>query len=253
MGNLSYSAIKTIIFLDIKNFFREFQFNIIGPLVSSLIFVLILSLFDIYFLESKSNYVSFLIPGITIMLVMQSGFNHLSEVIISMKQIGSFNDYLSSPVSRIEIYLSFLLSSIFVCLIVGITNLLFMYFIEDFYIYNFFRFIYYLIIISIISSSLGALTGFLSNSWDTQSFISTFLIAPVSFLSGTFFSINSINVKWHFVMHYNPFYFITHNFRTSFTYQDNALYHNDLFIFLFTSIIVIFSLIIYQRGYRVIY
>ena len=108
MSNISYSAIKTIIFYDIKFFFKEFQFNIISPLVNTLIFIFIIFSINKHyiFVPEPDSYINFLIPGMIIMVVMQSSFSHISEVIISMKQIGSFNDYLVSPINRIEILLS---------------------------------------------------------------------------------------------------------------------------------------------------
>ena len=127
MSNFSYFAIKTIIFREIKNFFNEFQYNIIAPLINTLLLVFILStinnLYNVGFL--KDSYMFFLIPGIIMTVVMQTSFSHLSQVIISMKQIGSFDDYLISPISREEIFLSFLISSIFVCLIVALINIFF--------------------------------------------------------------------------------------------------------------------------------
>ena len=96
MSNISYFAIKTIFIYEVKDFFKEFQFNIVAPLINTLLFVIILSTIESYYSipSDGSSYLNFLVPGIIIMVVMQASFNHLSEVIIAMKQIGSFNDYL---------------------------------------------------------------------------------------------------------------------------------------------------------------
>ena len=125
MSNISYFAIKTIFIYEVKDFFKEFQFNIVAPLINTLLFVIILTTIESYYgiPSDGDSYLNFLIPGIIMMVVMQSSFNHLSEVIIAMKQIGSFNDYLISPISRVELFISFLLSSVFVCLIIGYLNL----------------------------------------------------------------------------------------------------------------------------------
>ena len=118
MSNISYFAIKTIFIYEVKDFFKEFQFNIVAPLINTLLFVIILSTIESYYSipSDGGSYLNFLVPGIIIMVVMQASFNHLSEVIISMKQIGSFNDYLMSPISRIEIFFSLILSSL-VCVL----------------------------------------------------------------------------------------------------------------------------------------
>ena len=124
MSNISYFAIKTILIYEVKDFFKEFQFNIVAPLINTLLFVIILSTIESYYSipSEGGSYLNFLIPGIIIMVVMQASFNHLSEVIIAMKQIGSFNDYLMSPISRIEIFFSLILSSLVVCVFIGMIN-----------------------------------------------------------------------------------------------------------------------------------
>ena len=253
MSNISYSAIKTIIIFEIRDFFKEFQFNIIAPLISTLLFVFILSTIQNYYSIkiNENSYMNFLVPGVVMMVVIQTSFNHLSEILISMKQIGSFNDYLISPISRIEIFISFILSSIFVCLIVGIINLLILTFFTNFDEVNYFNLFYYLVLTIIIFSSLGALTGFLSFTWDVQSTVSNFFIVPISFFSGTFFSINSLDVKWHFIFNCNPFYFLVNGFRGAFN-NKNLNLENELYILILTFIIFFITLFIFQKGYKVI-
>ena len=114
MSNISYYAIKTITLQKIKEFFSEFQYTIIAPLVSTIIFVVLLSTINNYYVldNHENNYLEFVVPGIVIMVVMQTSYQNISESLIFMKQIGSFNDYLISPISRIEILISFLDKSI---------------------------------------------------------------------------------------------------------------------------------------------
>ena len=254
-SNLSYFAIKTIVIHEIKNFFLEYQFNIIAPLINTILFVFIVSTINKYysFHGDEDSYLNFFIPGMIIVVVIQTSFNHLSEVIISMKQSGSFNDYLSSPISRIEIFFSFLLSSLFVCTFVGLINLTVLSFFTDFQFFKYFNLFYYLIISVTIFSSIGAIIGFLSFTWDVQSSVSNFFIIPVTFLSGTFFSIESINENWQFFLKYNPFYYLVNGFRSSFIdgYEINMI--NNLFILVVLVISLFSSIYIFKKGYRVIF
>ena len=253
MSNISYSAIRTILFYEIKIFFREFQFNIIAPLISTCLFVFILYTVQHYYSTDtqEGSYMNFLIPGIIIMLVIQTSYNHLSEVIISMKQCGSFNDYLTSPISRSEIFISFILSSIVVCLFVGLLNLILLSFFADFSNINYFNMFFYLILTIVIFSSIGASVGFISFTWDFKSSISDFFITPLSFLSGTVFSINVIEAKWKFIFDYNPIYYLVKGFRNSFN-DYNFNFFQDLALFLFTFIFFIISLLIFKKGYKVV-
>ena len=254
MSNVSYSAIKTIIFFEIKDYFKEFQFNVLSPLISTLLFVFIFTAVNKYysFNASENSYINFLIPGMIMIVIIQTSFNHLSEVLIRMKQNGSFNDYLISPISRIEIFFSFLFSSIFVCLVVAFLNLFALSFFTHFENINYVLFGYYIILCAVIFSSIGALTGFLSFTWDVQSAVSNFFILPISFFSGTFFSINSVDKNLQFIFQYNPFYYLVGGFRNSFYDNIQINIYQELFVLFTVFFILSLTILIFKKGYRVI-
>jgi ABC-2 type transport system permease protein len=164
-----------------------------------------------------------------------------------MKQNGSFNDYLVSPISRIEIFFSFLLSSVFVCLVVAFLNLFALSFFTQFENINYILFAYYIILCAVIFSSIGALTGFLSFTWDVQSTVSNFFILPISFFSGTFFSINSIDEKLQFIFQYNPFYHLVKGFRNSFYSNIQINIYHELYILLIFFFIISLSILIFKK------
>ena len=254
MSNLSYNAIKTISYQKIREFFSEFQYTIISPLVSTIIFVVILSTISNYYsLDVKGNYLNFVVPGIIIMTVMQVSYQNISESLIFMKQIGSFNDYLMSPISRTEILFSLLIASLFIGIFTGLVNIIVLTFFVKFYSFNFFFIIYYLFLTSLIFSSIGSIIGFLFFTWDIQSSISNFIIVPISFLSGTFFSIHVIDPKWMFLFKINPFYYLVNKFRLSFYDEYYISIKEESFLFFFSLIFLIISIFIYKKGYRTIY
>ena len=254
MSNLSYYAIKTIFFQKIREFFSEFQYTIISPLISTVIFVVILrTIRNYYSLDENGNYLNFVVPGIIIMTVMQVSYQNISESLIFMKQIGSFNDYLMSPISRTEILLSMLTASIFVGIFTGLSNIIVLTFFVKFHSFNFFFIIYYLFLTSLIFSSIGSIIGFLFFTWDIQSSISNFIIVPISFLSGTFFSIYAIDPKWMFLFKINPFYYLVNKFRLSFYDEYYINIKEESFLFFFSIIFLIMSVFIYKKGYRTIY
>lgn len=254
MSNLSYYAINTIFFQKIREFFSEFQSTIISPLVSTIIFVVILSTVRNYYsLDEKGNYLNFVVPGIIIMTVMQVSYQNISESLIFMKQIGSFNDYLMSPMSRTEILISLLIASIFIGLFTGLVNIIVLTFFVKFYSFNFLMIFYYLFLTSLIFSSIGSIIGFLFFTWDIQSSISNFIVVPISFLSGTFFSIHGIDPKWMFLFKINPFYYLVNKFRLSFYDEYYINIKEELFLFFFSIIFLIMSIFIYKKGYKTIY
>ena len=198
MSNISYYGMKTIVLMKLSIFIKEFQYSIISPIISSIIYIVILgTIIEFYGLRnSSSSFMNFIIPGIIIMIVIQETFANISETLIHMKQIGSFNDILMSPISRIEIALSLIIVSLLIGLIISIINLIVISLFFEIYFYNIYRVIYYLSITSIIFGSLGSIIGFLSYTWDSQQSFFNFMIVPISLLSGTFFSVTAVESEW---------------------------------------------------------
>ena len=253
MGNVSYYAIKTIFYYKIKEFFFEFQYTIISPLISIFVFFGIITILsDNFIFSNDTDYSKFVIPGFIIMIVMQTSYNNISENLITMKQVGSFYDYLISPISRTEILFSLIISNIFMSLFLASISMLFFSFFVSFNSINYFSFLYYLFITSIIFTSFGSIIGFLFFTWDIQQAISNFIIVPISLLSGTFFSLDVVNKKWIFLFEYNPFYLIVKNFRNSFDEILFISYKTELYIFFITFLFLSVAIFVFKKGYKVI-
>ena len=117
-------AIYTIVKFRIREFFNEFNYSILGPLISNFLFIIVFSAIDKYYETSQINlnFIEFLVPGLIIMTVAQESFDNPSVSIINIKQIGSFDDFLLAPISRIEIFISYIFSQIIIGLILGSIN-----------------------------------------------------------------------------------------------------------------------------------
>ena len=254
MGNFSFYAIITIIQFRIKEYFSEYHYSIIAPLINTILFVIIFSTIDSYYAlkMNEQSFIEFLIPGLILMTVVQESYDNSSVTLVNMKQIGSFNDFLTAPISRIEIFLSFVISSIIIGVFLGFINYLVLSLFINLEIIQIKYFLYYLTIAIIFFSSLGCLIGFLSYTWDTQSTISNFFVTPINLLSGTFFSINVLPDSLKFLFVYNPYYYIVNNFRSSFYNRFEFDFYINISVFCFVLISLFFTAFIFFKGFKVI-
>ena len=101
-------------------------------------------------------------------------------------------------------------------------------------------------------SSIGALIGFISFSWDIQSATTNFFIVPISLCSGSFFSIDSLDKQFQFILVYNPFYYLINGFRSAFYDNYELKIFSELFILIVVLSIFLISLYIFKKGYKVI-
>ena len=251
---INVSAILTIVKFRIREFFLEYHYSILGPLISNLLFVIIFSTIDRFYSLSDGNisFIQFLIPGLIVMVVAQESFDNPSASIINSKQIGSFDDLLLAPISRFEIFIAYVLSQIFNGLLLAVTNFIILSYFISFNYFSFFSFFYYLTLVIIFFSSIGSVIGFLAYRWDTQSTVSNFFVSPINFMSGTFFSINSLPDNLKGILLYNPYYYIITYFRDSFYIKSEIQYYNNFMLFIFISLIFCISGYIFYRGYNVI-
>ena len=168
------------------------------------------------------------------------------------RSIGSFDDFLTAPISRVEIFLAYIFSQIIIGLILGSINFIILSFFISYNYFSLFSFLYYLTIVVIFFSSFGSVVGFLSYRWDTQSTVSNFFISPINFLSGIFFSIENLPEYLRIMLIYNPYYYMITYFRNSFYTITDINYFINFMVFIFVFIFFIISGYIFYKGYNVI-
>ena len=250
----NFFAIFTIVKFRIREFLHEYNYSILAPLISNLLFVIIFSTIDRYYSLSFGSitFIDFLVPGLIVMTVAQESFDNPSVSIINSKQIGSFDDFLLAPLSRVEIFIAYIISQIVIGLILGLINFVVLSYFISFNYFSIFSFVYYLTLVIIFFTSIGSVVGFLAYRWDTQSTVSNFFISPINFLSGTFFTINALPENLQVILLYNPYYYIISFFRDSFYIKTEMNLYLNFIIIVFISLIFFISGYIFYRGYNVI-
>ncbi len=251
---LNYSAIYSIIAFRLKEFIQEYHYSLLAPLTTNLLFILVFLTVESYYSLSidSGSFVQFIAPGLIIMIVTQESYDNSSATLIHMKQIGSLDDWLMAPIYRVEILLSLIFVSLIIGLVLALSNFLIFSFFIDIEIYNIFYFFYYLFIVIIFFSCLGCFVGLIFNSWDSQSTFSSFFVAPINFLSGTFFSINYLPETFKSILIYNPYYYVVMFFRNSFTEQFTFNLIENIFILVFIFISFTITSLIFFKGFKII-
>ena len=251
---INFFAIFTIVKFRIREFLFEYNYSILAPLISNLLFVIIFSTIDRYYSLSFGTitFIDFLVPGLIVMTVAQESFDNPSVSIINSKQIGSFDDFLLAPLTRVEIFIAYIISQIVIGLILGLINFVVLSYFISFSYFSIFSFVYYLTLVIIFFTSIGSVVGFLAYRWDTQSTVSNFFISPINFLSGTFFTVNALPEKLQVILLYNPYYYLISFFRDSFYIKTEINLYLNCIIIVFISLIFLISGYIFYRGYNVI-
>ena len=200
-------------------FLRVYHQTIIAPIVSAMIF---LSIFSLSIGSHKPNinnipFLDFMGYGIIMMSMIQNAFANSSSSLIMSKVLGYIIDLIMPPLRGIEIVIAYSIGSVIRAVMVGVGVTIAMIPFVNFHIYHPVLLVFFVLASCVFMAKLGIVAGLISNSFDQMAALTNYVIMPLSFLSGTFYSVKSLPWFLQYVNHVNPFFYIIDGFRYCFT------------------------------------
>ena len=228
--------------------------TVVSPLVTSLLFLMVLSL-------AIGNdrgevlgfpFITFLAPGLIAMQVIQQGFSHSSSSLIIGKIQGNLVDILYAPLTALEITLAINLAACTRSLMIALVSIIVFSFLIDLAFYNFFYIFIFTFLGSFILSSLGIIIGLWAEKFDHLASATNFIIVPLSFLSGTFYSIERLPDILKRVSEINPFFYIIDGFRYGFLgTSDGSIKFGLFYLVVLTFFIWFVAFMLFRKGYKI--
>ncbi len=161
-------------------------------------------------------YFDFLIPGLVMMAMLQNAFANTSSSLIASKVMNVHVFLLMSPISAMEVTLAFLAAAVVRALIVAVVLLLVLIPFADVHLVHVWMILLYGICGSIIMGGFGMMAGMWAKRFDDMATITNFIIMPLTFLSGVFYSVHQLPAFWQQVNRANPFFYLIDGFRYGF-------------------------------------
>ena len=228
--------------------------TIISPLVTSLLFLLVLSLAIGNNREEVLGFpfITFLAPGLIAMQVIQQAFSHSSSSIMIGKIQGNIVDILYAPLTAGEITLALNLAACTRSVIIAFVSIIIFSFIVELEYYDFSYIFIFTFLGAFILSSIGIIIGLWAEKFDHMASATNFIIVPLSFLSGTFYSINRLPEFLKNVSEMNPFFYIIDGFRYGFLgTSDGSIQFGLLYLFILSCITWFAAYILFKKGYKI--
>ncbi|MFQ5355014.1 MAG: ABC transporter permease [Mariprofundaceae bacterium] len=211
-------GIWTLFVRETRRFMNVKMQTIVAPALTAILYLLIFR----YAMGDRSvpgldvDYFSFLIPGLIMMSMLQNAFANTSSSMIVGKVMNVHIYLLMAPLSAFEVVGAFLAAAIVRALIVA-TVLLAVLAPFATLAFNHLGLIFlYGICGSILMGGLGLIAGMWSDKFDDMALINNFVIMPLTFLSGVFYSVKQLPPFWQDVNHFNPFFYLIDGFRYGF-------------------------------------
>jgi len=255
-GHVNWIGFWTLYKKEILRFFKVAIQTIISPLVTSLLFLMVLSL-------SIGNdrggalgfpFITFLAPGLIAMQIIQQGFSHTSSSIMIGKIQGNIVDVLYAPLSPSEVTLATILAAVTRSIIIAAFSIIVFSFIIDLQFYNFYYIFLFTFLGSFILGSIGFTVGLWAEKFDNMASATNFIIIPLSFLSGTFYSIEKLPDILQKVSQWNPFFYIIDGFRYGFLgVSDGSLKFGVVYLTILAFLSWYIAYILFKKGYKIKY
>ena len=228
--------------------------TLLGPILTSILFLVVISL---AIGDERSDvlgvpYIEFLANGLIMMQVIQQSFSHSSSSLMMSKMMGTIIDIVNSPLSAAEVTLAISLAATTRSVMIGIVSTLIFYVLVDLEIKNLSAIIFYTFISSFILGTLGIIAGLWAEKFDHMASVTNFIIIPLSFLSGTFYTIQNLPQFLQLVSKCNPFFYMIDGFRYGFLEKsDGSLFIGSLYLIILAIILWFFTYLLYKKGYKI--
>jgi len=212
------SGFRTLFYKEILRFWKVAFQTVLAPVITALLYLTIFghALRGHVQVYPGVEYTSFLIPGLVMMSVLQNAFANSSSSLIQSKITGNLVFVLLPPLAAWEMFGAYVLASIVRGLAVGAG----VFVVTVWFIPVSFAAPFYIVAFAVLGSAilgtLGLIAGIWAEKFDQLAAFQNFLIMPLTFLSGVFYSTHTLPPVWREVSRLNPFFYMIDGFRYGF-------------------------------------
>jgi ABC-2 type transport system permease protein len=253
-GFINWIGFKSLWFKECNRFMTVWQQTLLSPLVSSLLFLSVLTL---ALGNEKSDvlgfsFISFLAPGLIAMSIITQSFSHSVSSLMIGKIQGNIVDMLYAPLSALEVSMAIILAALTRSFLIAIISITVFSLIVEIPISNIFYIGIFGFLSAFILGSLGFITGLWAEKFDHTATVANFIITPLSFLSGVFYSIEKLPEFFQIISRINPFFYMIDGFRYGFLGNSDGSINIGLSYLTILSIVMWYiAFYLYNKGYKI--
>jgi ABC-2 type transport system permease protein len=217
-GYSATAGLRTLFYKEVLRFHKVMTQTVAAPVLTSLLYLLVFS----HLMEGRArvypeiSYTSFLVPGLVMMSVLQNAFANSSSSLIQSKITGNIIFVLLPPLAYWEFFCGYVLAAVVRGLAVGLGVLLVTVPFADLSLAHPAWILAFAFGGSALLGALGLIAGIVADKIDQVAAFQNFLIMPLTFLSGVFYSIHSLPPAWQTLSHFNPFFYMIDGLRYGF-------------------------------------
>jgi ABC-2 type transport system permease protein len=219
VGVLALSGARALLYKEVLRFWKVGFQTVAAPVLTAILYLLIFGhvLADhVKVFDGAVGYTSFLIPGLVMMSVLQNAFANSASSLIQSKVMGSLIFVLLAPLSHWAWFAAYVGAAIVRGLVVGLGVFAATLWFAPWNMAQPLWALVFALLGAAMMGALGLIAGLWAEKFDQLAAFQNFVIMPMTFLSGVFYSIQSLPTFWQWLSHFNPFFYMIDGFRHGF-------------------------------------
>ncbi len=215
---INWVGLRTLYLREVRRFWKVGAQTVAAPVVTTLLYMLV---FVVALKGARpplhgTPFAEFVAPGLIMMAILQNAFANASSSLIQAKIMGTATDFLTPPLSPLELTIGFTLGAATRGVAVGLVTALCVLPFAKLGLANIALIVWFGLIASLLMGMMGVLAGLWSEKFDHLSAVQNFVVMPMTFLSGTFYLIDSLPEPFASISRFNPFFYLIDGFRAGF-------------------------------------
>lgn len=215
---VNWEGVKTLYLKEVRRFWKVGAQTVAAPVVTTLLYMLV---FVVALKGSRppidgTPFAEFVAPGLIMMAILNNAFANASSSLIQAKIMGTATDFLTPPLSPLELTIGFALGAATRGIAVGLVTAVCVMPFAKLGIVNLALILWFGLIASLLMGMMGVLAGLWAEKFDQLAAVQNFLIMPMTFLSGTFYLVDALPEPFATISHFNPIFYMIDGFRAGF-------------------------------------
>ena len=239
-GRVNWMGLWTLYKKEVQRFMKIMPQTLLAPMITNLLYLIV---FVFAFSERRASgagatdFVAFLVPGLIMLGILNNAAANSSSSIMTGKMMGSINDVLMPPISSTEMALGYIGGAATRGILVAISTMIGLAICVPFFGLSelsvvrpthVWAILYFGISASFLMGMVGVLSGLWAEKFDQLSVVNNFIIMPMSFLSGTFYTLDVLPAAFQKISQFNPMFYLIDGFRYGFTGQGDP--HGNIMV-----------------------
>jgi ABC-2 type transport system permease protein len=256
---VNWTGATTLYLKEVRRFWKVGMQTLIAPVVTTVLYLMVFSVATQGARPPVEGvaYALFMGPGLIMMQIMNAAFANSSSSLMQAKMMGLTQDFLTPPLSPTEQVVAFALGAATRGLFVGLVSALSVYAILafdrhlNFQVAHWWAVIYFGFGASMMMGLIGMVTGLWAEKFDHLAAVTNFIVMPMSFLSGTFYTVSHLQEPFRTLSQFNPFFYMISGFRYGFIgHSDSVIAVGVVVVAVLTFLMGAICWWLFETGYR---